>query len=72
MNLNRWQSSGTNNMPVMLTLISPSEITISTDLSSVESNSEIFSESYMLTLASEHALAKDWNTPEEDEAWATL
>lgn len=29
-------------------------------------------ESFNRLLLSESALAKDWNTPEEDEAWASL
>jgi len=27
---------------------------------------------FQMMLASEHVLAKSWNTPEEDEAWAHL
>ncbi len=30
------------------------------------------SEAYQTMLASERVLAKDWDTPEEDEAWAHL
>jgi len=30
------------------------------------------SEAFQTMLASEEALARDWNTPEEDEAWADL
>ena len=30
------------------------------------------SESLMTMLASERVLARDWNTPEEDDAWANL
>lgn len=33
---------------------------------------EATSESYQTMLASEQVLAKDWNTSEEDEAWAYL
>lgn len=31
-----------------------------------------FSEAMATAIASEHVLAKDWNTPEEDEAWKDL
>jgi len=30
------------------------------------------SEAFRTMLASEEVLARDWNTPEEDEAWADL
>ncbi len=30
------------------------------------------SEAFQAMLASEDVLARDWNTPEEDEAWADL
>ena len=30
------------------------------------------SEAFQTMLASEDVLARDWNTPEEDEAWADL
>jgi len=30
------------------------------------------SEAFQTMLASEEVLARDWNTPEEDEAWADL
>lgn len=30
------------------------------------------SEAFQTMLASEEVLAKDWDTPEEDEAWADL
>jgi hypothetical protein len=30
------------------------------------------SESFQTMLASEEVLGRDWNTPEEDEAWADL
>jgi hypothetical protein len=33
---------------------------------------ETHADSEMPTLAAESALAKDWLTPEEDEAWANL
>lgn len=31
-----------------------------------------YSESYATMLASEQVLARDWNTPDEDEAWANI
>lgn len=33
---------------------------------------EIYSESFFMMAATEHILMEDWNTPEEDEAWADL
>lgn len=32
----------------------------------------IYSESFLTMLASEKVLSKEWDTPEEDEAWADL
>ncbi len=42
------------------------------DKSSDFINIQIESESYKTMLASEKVLSKDWNTPDEDEAWAHL
>jgi hypothetical protein len=33
---------------------------------------QIYSESFFMMAATQHILMEDWNSPEEDEAWADL
>lgn len=42
------------------------------DREAIEPRPEIHSEAFLTMLASEAVLARDWDRPEEDEAWADL
>jgi hypothetical protein len=50
----------------------PSKLAVVLDFVDYLAGKQEKSEAYQTMLASEQVLSKDWDTPEEDEAWAHL
>jgi hypothetical protein len=50
----------------------PEKLAVVLDFVDFLAEKQMTSEPYQTMLASEEVLARDWNTPEEDEAWAHL
>ena len=52
--------------------LSPEKLAVVFDFVSYLTDRQVKSESYLTMLASEAVLRRDWDRPEEDEAWADL
>ncbi|MBM4030384.1 MAG: DUF2281 domain-containing protein [Planctomycetes bacterium] len=52
--------------------LSPDKLVVVYDFVSYLIERAATSEAFQTMLASEEVLARDWDTPEEDEAWADL
>lgn len=50
----------------------PEKLAVVFDFVSYLANRQLSSEAYQTMLASEGTLRKDWDRPEEEEAWASL
>jgi hypothetical protein len=72
MNPNCWESTGDDSMLITLTMLPPANISISKNFSIGNIPYLYESESFLLMLASEEVLSKEWDTPEEDKAWESL
>jgi hypothetical protein len=57
---------------VRLKRLPPDKLAVVLDFVEYLADRQMASEAYQMMLASEQVLAKDWDTPEEDEAWAHL
>lgn len=69
----RWYQSGTTPSHLILTRQPKSVVNLLGSSSLDTRYADVFlSESFLTMLATEEVLSRDWDSPEEDEAWAHL